>query len=83
MTVVSHNSGDSRETRRLYSEHEPHRRIPSHKLFTELVLRLNESVSFAPRASDRERSRSLSILRRAEGDLGTSVQRTAELENCP
>jgi hypothetical protein len=29
-------NGNSREARRLYAEHYPQRRIPSHKLFTKL-----------------------------------------------
>jgi hypothetical protein len=68
-------NGNSRESRRLYAEHYPQRRIPYHKLFTKLHQRLSESGSFAPPASDCGRPRSVRIpdmevrvLRRVEED---------------
>jgi hypothetical protein len=39
-------NGNSREAHRFCAEHYPQRRIPSHKLLTELQQRLSESRSF-------------------------------------
>jgi hypothetical protein len=78
-------SGNFREARPLYSEQYPQRRIPSHKLFTELHQRLSESGSFSPRASTRGRPRlprpvqtpdmEVRVLRRVEEDPGISVRK--------
>jgi hypothetical protein len=80
-------NGNSWEARRLHAEHYPQRRIPSHKLFAKLHQRLSKSGSFAPRASDHGRPRSVRtpdmevrVLRRVEEGPGTSVRRTAAAE---
>jgi hypothetical protein len=52
-------SWNSQEARRLCAEHYPQRSIPSHKLVTKLHQLLSKSRSFAPRASDRGRPRSV------------------------
>jgi hypothetical protein len=41
-------NGNAREARRLYAEHYPQCRIPSHKLFTKFHQRLIEFWSVAP-----------------------------------
>jgi hypothetical protein len=78
---------NTREARRICAEHCPQRGIPSHRLFTKLRQQLSESGSFAPRAPDRGRPRSVrtpdvdvGLLRRTEEDSGTGVRRISAAE---
>jgi hypothetical protein len=80
-------NGNSQEARCFYTEHYPQHRIPSHKWFTTFHQRLSKYGSFASRASDRRRPRSVQtpemevhILRKVEEDPGTSVWRIAAAE---
>lgn len=81
-------NGNSQEARRLYSEHYPNRRIPSHRMFIRIHQRLRETGRLQIRANDRGRNRTVRtpaveerILRRVENDPGTSVRRIALMEH--
>jgi hypothetical protein len=85
--MSGHANRNSQEACRLYAEHYPQCRIPSHKLFNKLHQWLRKSGSSAPQESARGRPQSAQTpdmevreLRRVEEDPRTSVRKIAATE---